>query len=91
LTKHRTNNATKIIISQNVSEWLNNQEYVDATLIAPDASPTLIKATKEQKLIGWGNWLKGKWSKEWSSLQNDDLKNTDSGIKYNLSEKWATE
>jgi hypothetical protein len=42
-------------------------------------------------MIGWGNWIKGRWSKEWASLQNYDIKNSDSGIKYNSSEKWAKE
>jgi hypothetical protein len=91
LDKHRTNQATKIIILQNVSEWLSTQNYIDAKTIAPDASRTLIKATNEQKTIGWGNWIKGRWSKEWASLQNYDIKNSDSGIKYNSSEKWAKE
>jgi hypothetical protein len=37
---------------------------VDAKQITPDASTTLIKATKEQKIIGWENWIEGRWSKE---------------------------
>jgi hypothetical protein len=45
----------------------------------------------QQKLIGWDNWIMGRWSKEWASLQNYDIQNSDSGIKYNSPEKWAKE
>jgi hypothetical protein len=57
----------------------------------PDASKTLVKASQEQNMIGWDHWLKGRISREWETLVNCDIKNEDSGIKYNLSEKWAQE
>jgi hypothetical protein len=89
MKKHQTNTETKTIISTNFSEWLKNQNYIKATSIAPDASKTLIKATKDQKIIGWDNWIKGRWSKEWGTLQNYDVMSVDSGIKHNTAEKWA--
>jgi hypothetical protein len=35
--------------------------------------------------------LKARWSKEWATLLNHNLKNVDSGIKHSSPEKWAIE
>jgi uncharacterized protein YejL (UPF0352 family) len=91
LDKHRTQTAIKTIITKNVGEWFTNQKYVNAQSIALDATPTLIKATKEQELIGWDNWIKGRWSSEWATLMNYNISSIDSGIKFNTSLKWAKE
>jgi hypothetical protein len=89
LDKNRTHHAIKTLITKNVSEWFNEQKYVTARDIANDASPTLIKAAREQQLIGWDNWMKGRWSSEWATLFNYNITTIDSGIKFNSSEKWA--
>jgi hypothetical protein len=91
LEKHRTNQATKIIILQNVGNWFNQNPPVEAQTIAPDATRSLKKACLEQQQIGWDHWIKGRWSQEWAALQNHDISTMDSGIRYNSSKKWATE
>jgi hypothetical protein len=74
-----------------VGKWFTTQEYVSAKEIANDATSTLIKATREQDIIGWDNWVKGRWSHEWANLMNFNISSMDSGIKFNTSLKWAKE
>jgi hypothetical protein len=91
IEKNRIKQSTKILICQNVGNWLNNEESLNAKIIAPGASKNLIKATIEQAQIGWEHWLMGCWSREWGAIINYDIKHNDSGIKYNLAEKLAKE
>jgi hypothetical protein len=91
MDKHRINQATKKIIAHNVNNLFNNNVTVPTTELVPDASKTLIMASREQDMIGWEQWLKGRISKEWGTLVNHDVKNIDSGIKFNSSQKWAKE
>jgi hypothetical protein len=46
-------------VVQNLRQWLSAENGIDAKSIAPDAAITLVKATKEQQLIGWEHWFKG--------------------------------
>jgi hypothetical protein len=64
---------------------------VDNYSMIPDASKSLIKATMEQDVIGWDHWMKGWFTKEWATLVNYDIETTNSGIKFNSSEKWAND
>jgi Zn finger protein HypA/HybF involved in hydrogenase expression len=91
LEKHRINQATKTLICHNVGNWLQNIDPENAKTIAPDATKNLVKANEEQKKISWGHWVKGRWSKEWGALFNYDIKNNNSGIKFNSAEKVAKE
>jgi hypothetical protein len=91
MEKYRINPTTTKIISHNIGTWLKSTKAVKTKMIAPDSTPTLEKASEEQNKIGWGNWLKGRISREWGTLVNYDIKNIDSGQKFNTSEKWATE
>jgi hypothetical protein len=76
---------------QNVGNWFNQIPPVDAQTIAPDATKSLKKASLEQQQIGRDHWIKGRWSQEWSALQNYDISTIDSGTQYNSSKKWALE
>jgi hypothetical protein len=91
MEKHRINKSTTMVIKHCVNKWLHDEpsEYIDK--LVPDASYTLKRAYKEQSEIGWDNWMKGRISIEWGTLVNHDIKNQDSLIKYNSSEKWARE
>jgi hypothetical protein len=64
---------------------------IDATTLAPDATKTLILASKQQNDIGWGHWTKGRWSQERATLQNYYITHKDAGKKYATSKKWAKE
>jgi hypothetical protein len=70
MDKHGTNSNIKLVMIQNVSNQLHKQEVVELNEYVPDASNTLKKAIKQQQMIGWNNWLKGRWSSEWETLQN---------------------
>jgi hypothetical protein len=87
LDNHRTNESCKILITQNVKNWFNNKPVIDATTIAPDATKTLLLASKQQNDIGWGHWTKGRWYQEWATLQNYDITHIDSGKKFATSKK----
>jgi hypothetical protein len=63
----------------NITRILNNQFPEKLLSIVPDATSTLIKATTEQDYIGWDQWINEKWSREWGTLINYDINNTDSG------------
>jgi hypothetical protein len=65
LTNNHTNTACTTIITQNVSNYLNNQDTISAAKIAPDATNMLINARKEQQQLGWGQWIKGRISSKW--------------------------
>jgi hypothetical protein len=88
---HRTNESTKVLITQNVKNWFNNMPATNARTIARDATKTLILASTQQNEIGWDHWIKGRWSQGWATLQNYDIKHTDSGKIYPTSKKWAEE
>jgi hypothetical protein len=91
MENHRTNEPTKVLFLQNVKNWFNNMPTTQAQTIAPDATKTLMLASTQQNDIGWDHWIKGRWSQEWATLQNYDIKHNDSGKIYATSKKWAEE
>jgi hypothetical protein len=89
MDKHRINISTKMVIVQNIKNWLNEECSVTSIDIALDASNTLKNATHEQITLGWENWLKCRWSQHWASLVNHDILTASLGIKHNTSENGA--
>jgi hypothetical protein len=78
---NRIDKSTKTVITYNVRNWLENKETTNINSIEPHATSTLQKAANEQQQIGWDHWIKGRWSLEWATLINHDLKNSDTGKK----------
>jgi hypothetical protein len=91
MEKHRIDKATMNVILHNVTNYLYNRSEINAKSIAPEASKTLILATHQQQKLGWDQWFKGRWTKEWSTLFDHDIQNNDSGIKFNTAERIANE
>jgi hypothetical protein len=91
IEKHQIDKATMNVILLNVTNYLCERGEMTAKSIAPKASKTLILATNQQQKLGWDQWFKGRWSKEWSTLFSHDIQHNDSGIKFNTPEKIANE
>jgi hypothetical protein len=89
LINNHTNNSCSTLITQNVSNYLNNRDTIRALQIAPDATTTLTTACTDQQRIGWKQWLNGRLSSNWGTLQNYDIKTMAFGIKFNTAKKWA--
>jgi hypothetical protein len=89
LDNQRTNAATTTILLQNVKCNLNNSICESIQSMVPDATKTLLLASKQQADIGWDHWWKGRLSQEWAALVNYDISTVKSGIRFNSSEKWA--
>jgi hypothetical protein len=70
---------------------LGNINSLGINTLVPDATTVLKKANQEQKLIGWEQWIKGKIATTWGTLQNHDIKTTDTGIRLNSAKKWSKE
>jgi hypothetical protein len=91
LANHHSNQACTLIIKHNVNNYLENKKSLGINTLVPDATTTLIKANNEQIQIGWEQWIKGRISINWGTLQNYDIQTTDTGIRYDTSKKWAKE
>jgi hypothetical protein len=74
MIKLGTNSTTIRVISSHVTAWLNHQTSPDMSVIAPDSSEFLLQAVLEQKNIGWDQWFRGRISKKWGELYNNDIK-----------------
>jgi hypothetical protein len=84
--KYATNKSTKMIITQNVNNWLSEKGPEDLGTNVPDATKTLIKADQQQQSIGWNNWINGRWSQEWGTLQNYEIQLSKANVRNNTAE-----
>jgi hypothetical protein len=60
LINSNTNSTNARVLSYTINAWLNNAPIPKLSEIAPDASPTLIKAFNFQHKIGWKIFFKGR-------------------------------
>jgi hypothetical protein len=82
LENHHTNPACTLLIKHNVSNYLESKNSLGINTLVPDATTVLKRAENEQKLIGWDQWIKGRITTTWGTLQNHDIRTIDTGIKF---------
>jgi hypothetical protein len=86
----KTNQTTIRVIMYYISRWIENKPTEQLSIIAPEASLALKAAVHSQTKIGWNNFIKGRMSKKWCTLYNDDKQYTILGDpKLPTSDIWA--
>jgi hypothetical protein len=91
LSNHHTSPESTLIITHNISTYLSNIESLSLHELVPDASVDLIKAYQEQCKIGWDQWLQGRITSTWGTLQNHDIAPKISGLRFDTANKGAKE
>ena len=67
------------------------QAFLDNTDLAMQPyDPTYHDLVEEQNEIGWDNFMKGRWSKHWTQMQDDYLSDTKLKTNKNNGTAWAT-
>jgi ribonuclease HI len=84
-----TNIETSVVIMNHLKSWLYKLPMPDLQILIPEASNALKKAVQEQSNLGWDHWFKGRLTSSWGILYNNDLNNTNHGMRNETAEKWS--
>jgi hypothetical protein len=89
LADTHTHPDTSRIILRSIQSFLSSEEPPELEEMVPNASPGLQHAYAAQLEIGWGEWFKGRISKHWKLLYDQDLQTTNHNMYHQTSIKWA--
>jgi ribonuclease HI len=76
LVNTNTNSTVTRVLTYSLNAWLNGTKVPELKDLAPDASPTLLKAYNFQKSIGWEQILKGRFDFSWGEMYNYEQQQT---------------